>query len=104
MFESIFKIVAPLTIPAIITYSIITFTAQWNEYLWPQLALGDSNQFYNVQLKLLLYRPIIDGNISHPYASALRMCATMITLLPVLIFYFIFQKRYTDGITITGLK
>lgn len=100
----IFRIVAPLTLPAIITYSIMTFTAQWNEYLWPQLVLADASQYYNVQLKLLLYRPIIDGNISHPYAYALRMSATMITLIPVLVFYFIFQKHYTDGITISGLK
>ena len=100
----IFKIIAPLCVPAIITYSIITFTAQWNEYLWPQLVLNDASKYYNVQLRLLLYRPIIDGNISHPYAYALRMCATMITLIPVLVFYFIFQKHYTEGITLTGHK
>ena len=100
----IFKIIAPLSVPALITYSIITFTGQWNEYLWPQLVLSDASKYYNVQLRLLLYRPIIDGNISHPYAYALRMCATMITLIPVLVFYFKFQKHYTEGITLTGHK
>lgn len=98
------KIVFPLVMPAIATYCIMTFTAQWNEYLWPQLVLADASQFYNVQLRLLLYRPIIDGNISHPYAMALRMSATMLTLIPILIVYFIFQKHFTEGISVTGLK
>ena len=100
----IFTMVLPLAMPAVATYCIMTFTAQWNEYLWPQLALADSSEFYNVQLRLLLYRPIIDGNISHPYAYALRMSATMITLIPVLVVYFIFQKHFTEGISISGLK
>lgn len=100
----IFTMVLPLAMPAVATYCIMTFTAQWNEYLWPQLALADSNEYYNVQLRLLLYRPIIDGNISHPYAYALRMSATMLTLIPVLIVYFVFQKHFTEGISISGLK
>lgn len=100
----ILGIVLPLVMPAIATYSIMTFTAQWNEYLWPQLVLSDADKFYNVQLRLLLYRPIIDGNISHPYATALRMSATMLTLIPVLIVYFIFQKQFTEGISVSGLK
>ena len=100
----IFSMVLPLAMPAVATYCIMTFTAQWNEYLWPQLALADSSEFYNVQLRLLLYRPIIDGNISHPYAYALRMSATMLTLIPVLVVYFMFQKHFTEGIAISGLK
>lgn len=100
----IFRIVFPLAMPAVATYCIMTFTAQWNEYLWPQLVLADNEAFYNVQLRLLLYRPIIDGNISHPYAYALRMAATMLTLIPVLIVYFVFQKHFTEGISISGLK
>ena len=100
----IFRIVFPLAMPAVATYCIMTFTAQWNEYLWPQLVLADNEIFYNVQLRLLLYRPIIDGNISHPYAYALRMAATMLTLIPVLIVYFVFQKQFTEGISISGLK
>ncbi len=103
-FVIIFRIVFPLAMPAVATYCIMTFTAQWNEYLWPQLVLSDNESFYNVQLRLLLYRPIIDGNISHPYAYALRMAATMLTLIPVLVVYFIFQKHFTEGISISGLK
>lgn len=100
----IFKIILPLCLPIIATYSIITFIGQWNEYLWPQLVLNSVSPFDPIQIKLLLYRPVIDGSMTHPYAYSLRMAATMLALIPVLIFYFVFQRFFTEGISISGLK
>ncbi len=97
-------LIIPMSMPAIATYCIITFVGQWNEYLWPQLALNSVSPFDPIQIKLLMYRPTINGSENHPYASVLRVAATMITLLPVLVFYFAFQKHFTEGINISGLK
>ena len=98
------RLVIPMSMPAIATYCIITFVGQWNEYLWPQLALNSVSPFDPIQIKLLMYRPTINGSENHPYASVLRTAATMHTLLPVLVFYFSFQKYFTEGIHVTGLK
>ena len=100
----ILYIVLPLVMPAIATYSIITFIGQWNEYLWPQLVLAADSSFIPIQMRLLLYRPMINGSENHPYASTLKLAATMLTLIPVLIFYFTFQRFFTEGISISGLK
>ena len=102
----LFRIMIPLSLSVIATYTIITFTAQWNEYLWPSMVLGnDAMSIYNpVQIRLLLYRPFVDGLITHPYAYTLRLAAMMMTLLPVLVIYFIFQRQFREGITISGMK
>ncbi len=98
------KIVLPMSMPIVATYCIMTFTGQWNEYLWPQLVLNSVSPYDSVQIKLILFRPVIDGAMNHPYAYTLRMAATMIALLPVIAFYFAFQKYFVSGISVTGLK
>jgi len=95
----LFKIVLPLTLPVIATYCILTFVAQWNDYLWPMIITNDSNLF-TLQLKLKEFNPYYEG-----YADEiLKSAAFTMTIVPVVIVYLINQKRFVSGLSITGMK
>lgn len=95
----IFRIVLPLSLPVLSTYAILTFVAQWNEYLWPMIVTGDSRMF-TVQLKLKEFNPYY-GGFADEY---LKSAAYTLTILPVLIVYAFCQKQLIGGMSISGLK
>jgi multiple sugar transport system permease protein len=95
----IFRIVLPLAMPVLSTYAILTFIAQWNDYLWPMIVTGDSRMF-TVQLKLKEFNPYY-GGFADEY---LKSAAYTLSILPVLIVYIFCQKQLIGGMSISGLK
>lgn len=97
--RKLFKIVLPMALPVLSTYFILTFVAQWNDYLWPLIITNDSDLF-TIQLKLKEFNPYYGG-----YADEILKAAAMIlTLLPVIIIYVCCQKKLVSGLTISGMK
>ncbi len=95
----LFKIVLPMCLPIIATYCILTFVAQWNDYLWPMIITNDSNLF-TLQLKLKEFNPYYGG-----YADeVLKSAAFTMTILPVVVVYVINQKQFVAGMSVTGMK
>lgn len=94
----LFKIVLPLAMPVISTYIVLTFVAQWNDYLWPMLITGDDAMF-TVQLKLYNY-----DNGGGYLGGAYKSAALIMTLLPVLVVYFCCQKKFVGGLNFSGVK
>ena len=99
-FQIFYKIIMPMSKPALATYCILTFTDKWNEYIWPLIILNEPSKF-PVQLSLLYF---VDRHATGDYLATLQQAAIISTLLPVVIIYFIFQKKFVEGISITGLK
>lgn len=95
----IFRIVLPLSLPVLTTYAIITFIAQWNEYLWPMVVTGNSDMF-TVQLKLKEFNPYYQGFAD----EFLKSAAYTLTIVPVIIVYIFCQKKLIGGMSISGLK
>ncbi len=87
----------PLAKPAIATLSVFAFMWSWNNYFWPLLII-DSTEMRTIQLGLALFRT--EGGIQWGEF----MAGTVVATLPILIVYFIAQKQFIKGITLTGMK
>ena len=98
-FTKLFRIVLPVCMPVLSTYFILTFVAQWNDYLWPMVITSDPDLF-TIQLKLTEFS-MYYGDYGD---TILRAAALIITLLPVLVIYLVCQKQFVEGLSVSGMK
>ena len=93
----LFQIVLPLCRAPLLTVAMFTFIGSWNSLAWPLLVTNTPD-----------WRPISVGLqqfVSEAGAEVhLQMAGAVIATLPVLIAYFLIQKEFTDGISMSGLK
>lgn len=96
-FGIFFRIVLPLTIPALSTQFILTFSGNWNSFLWPSI-LTQSNEMYTLPVGL--------NSFKNQYFSFDNqvLAGVMILTIPALIVFIIFQKNFIKGISTTGMK
>jgi len=96
-FRYLTRIVLPISRAPMMTLIIFGFTGAWNALAWPILVTTSPE-----------WRPISYGLLSFlDEAGAqthLRMAGSVITLLPVLLLYFLVQKQFIEGIAHSGLK
>ncbi|WP_438803638.1 carbohydrate ABC transporter permease [Microbacterium hominis] len=92
------SIILPLIKPALITCSIFAFIWAWNDFLGPLLYLT-SPENYPLPIALRLYN---DQTSSSDYGATVT--ASFIALLPVLLFFLVFQRFLVDGVATQGLK
>lgn len=91
-------IIVPLIRPALITCAIFAFIWAWNDFLGPLLYLT-SPENYPLPIALRLYN---DQTSSSDYGATVT--ASFIALLPVLLFFLVFQRFLVDGVATQGLK
>ena len=96
-FGVFFKILLPLTIPAIVTVAVLKGVGVYNEYYNANLYLN-SGKFYTVSTALYSF--------SGPYKSQFNIiCAgVLLTLLPPLVVFLIFQKQVYAGLASGSVK
>lgn len=91
------QIVIPISRPAIATVALLGFIASWNAFLWPLIVTNDAD-----------WRPITVGlqrfQDEAGTSTHLLMAGAFITIIPILVLYFMTQKTFTEGIATTGLK
>jgi multiple sugar transport system permease protein len=89
--------VLPLCAPALAVLGIQTFLTTWNSFLFPKI-LTNSSEMYTLPVGLAL--------MQDPRSSdwPVTMAGSVIAALPVIIFFLIFQKKITEGITAGALK
>ena len=91
------KIVLPLSAPAIAVLVIFSVMWRWNDFLWPLIVLTRSEQF-TLQLALNAFQ----GELQTSWSNLLAM--TILTLLPITIVFAFLQKYITTGIAQAGVK
>lgn len=96
-FRIFWQIAVPLTKPAISALSIFIFFKNWEEFLWP-LIVSTSPASRTLPVGLQAFSEQYSQNTHWQMAGAL------IATLPVLILFFILQKQFIQGITLTGMK
>ncbi|MFC7484545.1 hypothetical protein ACFQX7_37240 [Luedemannella flava] len=80
--------------------AIFVVLGEWNNFLWPLIIVtGDDSM---ATLPVALAR--LNSNYPGAQNSGVIMVAALIASLPTVIFFLVFQKQFTRGITITGLK
>jgi len=92
-----FQIVVPLSWPAIISTSLITFQASWDAFFWPLIATNSPE----VRVIQIAVSNLVGQDAT--YWDDLFAAVAIAALVPMILF-FIFQRYYTVGITTTGLK
>lgn len=92
-----FKIMVPLSKPVFATIIIIAFTGTWNSYLIPVTFTNKESMFTLVQGLNAAKDQFFDRvNVT--------MAGVVLTTIPVIIVFLIFQKYYVEGIASTGIK
>ncbi len=95
----LFRVVLPISKPAVITVGILTFVANWNEVLWPLIIIREQDLMTMPQMvALFAVGGGSDASIGAQLASALLLA------LPVIIAYFLFQKQFIQSMASSGLK
>ena len=97
-FRTFWSIILPLTKPALATIAIFTFIGSWNDFFGPLLYLTDQN-LLTVPLAL---RQFVASEGSSQWGPMFAM--SVVSLLPVIAFFFIGQRYLINGIATTGLK
>jgi len=91
------RIILPLSKPALATLAIFTFMASWKDFLWP-LIVTNRTDMRTVEVGIAGFNSLYSTDWPH------QMAAAVLVLLPVIIVFFIAQKYFVRGITLTGLK
>lgn len=100
-FTVFWRIVLPLSKPALATLTVFNFMALWNAYLWP---------LFVARREDVMTLPVALANLagSSRYQGSVEwnvvMAGAVITILPILIVYLFAQKWFVRGVTFSGIK
>jgi multiple sugar transport system permease protein len=96
-FRIFWKVVLPLCAPALAASAIFTFQAAWEDFLWPLIIISSPDR-YTAPLGLALFV------VKNETSWNLLFAGSVITTLPMVLIFAIFQRRFIRGIALTGLK
>ncbi len=91
------RIIMPMSRPVLIAVVILVFNNTWNDFLRPLLYLQSPTR-YTLQLGLRFFM----GEASTSWH--LLMAASVLTMLPVLVLFFVGQRYFLQGVVFTGVK
>jgi ABC-type glycerol-3-phosphate transport system permease component len=96
-FRIFIKIILPLSKPAISALAIFTFMLQWDNFFWPLIIIS-KDKYLTLPLAIMRFQ----GDYLTYYN--LMMAVSLLAMLPVLIVFFIAQKRFIEGMVLSGMK
>jgi multiple sugar transport system permease protein len=96
-FRIFWTIVLPLCAPALAATAIFTFQGAWEDFLWP-LIIINSPDHYTAPLGLASF--VVQNKTSWN----LLFAGSVIATLPMIVIFMIFQRRFIQGIALTGVK
>jgi multiple sugar transport system permease protein len=92
----LWRIVLPLSMPALATLAALTFLDSWNNFLWPLIAITSTNQ-----MTLPLGLATFQG--AHSTEWTLLMAGNVMSLAPMLLIFFVAQRYFVRSVAATGL-
>lgn len=96
-FRTFIRIVLPLCTPALAVVAIFSVMWRWSDFLWP-LVVAQSEAVYTLPVALARF------NAEETVPFNLILAMGVVSTIPVLIIFLIFQKQIASGIANTGLK
>ncbi|CAA0126064.1 L-arabinose transport system permease protein AraQ [Mycolicibacterium vanbaalenii] len=93
----LFKIVLPLSLPAMSTLAALTVLTSWNDFLWPLIVITSQDQM-TVPLGLSYFQG------AHRVNWPLLMAANVMSLLPMLLVFVGAQRYFVQSVASTGIK
>jgi multiple sugar transport system permease protein len=95
--QILWRVILPISTPALATVVIFTFQATWNDFLQPLIYLQDQSR-YTLTLGLNFFRGSFQVNWAY------LMAASLVVVLPVVLVFFFTQRLFIQGIAMTGMK
>jgi multiple sugar transport system permease protein len=91
------KIVVPLSRPAIATVAIFSFVGAWNAFLWPLIVLSSRN---------LLTLPVGVALLQQEFSTniGLQMAGAVVGAVPMIVLFLLFQRHFLEGVRVGALK
>jgi ABC-type glycerol-3-phosphate transport system permease component len=96
-FRIYWNIVVPLIVPAFAALGIFSFTFNWNNFLWPLIILKTQLN-YTMPLGIAMMQGVYETAYNELLAAA------MFSSVPILVVYFILQKRFINSMVMSGIK
>lgn len=97
-FELVWRVMLPTAMPALIAFSIFSVVWHWNDYFWPLLVIN-TMELATPPLGTMFFKNEEAGTNFGPL-----MAGTVIITLPLLLFFLAAQKRFIEGVTLSGVK
>lgn len=96
-FQIFYKIMLPLTKSSMVALAIMVMKFAWNDLMWPLIV--------NTSAKKMTLAPTLASMISE-YGSnyPVQMSGAVLSILPIVILFIIFQKQFIEGVASTGVK
>jgi multiple sugar transport system permease protein len=91
-------VVLRLAKPAIAAVALFSFLYTFNDFFLPLLYLRENPSNWVLQIGLSEFRSL------HQVQWNLTMAATLLVMLPVIVLFFVAQKAFVEGVTLTGVK
>jgi len=97
-----------MSIPAIVVSLLFSFVWYWNETYLSGLFFGNAIQTLPMKLQSFVdaysrMYPVSDASLANRLNEGIRMAATLITIIPLLILYALLQKQFVESIDRTGI-
>ncbi|ULH18181.1 carbohydrate ABC transporter permease (plasmid) [Deinococcus sp. KNUC1210] len=97
--NTFWRVMLPLSGPALATLAIFSFMASWNNFLWPLLIVSDQ-KLMTLPLALATLQGIYPGQTQWN----LIMAGTVITMAPMILLFLLAQRWVVEGVTSSGIK
>ena len=90
-------VVLPVVRPILVTLAAFTFLSAWNDFMWPLIVLSDSRNYT---------LPVALANLvgEHVQDTELMMAGSVLTVVPAMVVFLLFQRAYIRGIMAGSLK
>ena len=98
-FSIVWRVMLPTAIPALLAFAIFSIVAHWNDYYWPRVVITGDRDLMTPPLGLRMFKSDLDGNEYGP-----MMAATTVIVTPLVVAFLLAQRRFIEGITLTGMK
>ena len=98
-FTIFWKIMLPLSVPALTTLGLFTFIHAWNDFLWPLVSSTNANM-YTVTVGLAS----IQGNFAQTQGLGSIMASAVFASLPIVLLFLIFQRFIVAGVAMSAGK
>jgi len=95
--QVILQVIVPLSVPVLTVIAILTFKDNWNDFMGPLIYLNDA-RLYTLAVGLAFFNGQYDVQMN------LLMAASVVVMMPLIILFFVAQRAFVEGITLTGLK
>ena len=96
--QVLLRVVLPMARPAIAAVALFQFSYCWNDYFGPQIYTSENPGAWTLSYGLQTFKS------AHHTNWNLTMAATLLVMAPVILLFFLAQRAFIEGVTLTGVK